>query len=171
MSPSLDVRRLSEDNARAYLSLRKRSLDGSVHPIEPQVRRELGAGPDGIATLLVEYIAEGTQVWGVFNDSVLTGVAALSRDCRVACGGIGVLWGIYVLPRYHGTPVSRLLMEAVTAGCVDSSMHQLVAPCARDNIAGLLFLRRFGFEPIDMPTGVGSIQGFGDGFAFLRRQL
>nr|WP_255681874.1 GNAT family N-acetyltransferase [Luteimonas sp. BDR2-5] len=169
---SLQVRRLSEHDASAYYALRGRLVEGGVHAVEPQVRGEVEAGADGIATRLAEYLAHGTYVWGAFDGNVLVGAAALSREYHVSYGGIGVLWGVYVLPRYRGTPASRLLMDAVVGLCaMDSTTSQILAACAVGNDAGRRFLQRFGFEPMTLLIRGGSIHGQGGTFDFLRRPV
>lgn len=82
-SASLHVRRLLERDAPAYSALRRRSIDGLIQPVEPEVRRELCTGSAGMAVLLSEYTARGTQVWGAFVDDVIVATAALSR-CRAS---------------------------------------------------------------------------------------
>lgn len=172
MQSSLWVRRLSEVDAPAYCALRRRSVDEGVHAVEPQVRGEVEAGADGIAARLKEYLAEGTCVWGAFDADALVGAAAVSREYHVSYGGIGVLWGVYVLPRYRGTPASRQLMDAVVGFCgMDSTIGQILAACAVDNAAGRQFLQRFGFEPMTLLIRGGSIHGQGGTFDFLRRPV
>src|SRR3546814_3079342 len=56
---SLQVRRIGRRDASAYCTLRARSVEGLLHPAEPEVLRELGAGPPGIAGLLERYDVEG----------------------------------------------------------------------------------------------------------------
>lgn len=162
----LAVRRLSQSDARAYLALRRRSLDGLAHPLEPQVRRELDAGSTGMPALLADYAAQGSQVWAAADGDAMVGVAAVSREYLVGYGGVGVLWGVFVLPRYRGTPASRLLMEAIIDCCgMDFTLRELLAPCAQWNVSGKLFLQRFGFEPAEQT--IGRAMGWNDAEDFL----
>lgn len=149
MPPLLQIRPLSDTDAAAYHALRTRSLDGLAYPAEAEVMREVQAGAEGMAALLALYPDEETTVWGAFDTGTLAGAAGLSRRSLSGYGDIGVLWGVFVLPRYRGTPASRLLMDAVAGHCTaDAGIQQLRASCTRDNHAGRQFLRRFGFEVI-----------------------
>ncbi|WP_202841533.1 GNAT family N-acetyltransferase [Luteimonas saliphila] len=149
MQSPLQVRLLSGDDAAAYQLLRARSLEELAHPVEPQVFRELEAGAGGMSSLLASYMAEDVQVWGAFDGETLAGAVGLSRRSFSGYGNIGLLWGVFVLLRYRGTPTSRLLMDAVTEYCTaDTGIRQLRASCTRDNLAGQQFLKRFGFEVI-----------------------
>lgn len=171
MQPSLQVRRLSATDSAAYYALRWHALDEPV-AIEPQVRRELEAGGEGIGTQLAEYVANRTGVWGAFDGDALVGTAALSREYHLSYGDIGVLWGVFVLPRYRGTPVSRLLMDTVLGVCImDSTIGQILAPCAVDNVAGFRFLQRFGFELMSLPIRDGLTHGQDVTFNYLWRPV
>lgn len=172
MVGSLRVRPIDRADAQAYHALRKRSTEGLAHAIEPQVLQELEAGAEGIAAHVAEYVANGIQAWGAFDGDALIGAAALSREYHHSCGGIGVLWGVFVMPRYRGTPVSRLLMDAIVGYCgIDCTIHQILAPCARDNVAGRRFLQRFGFEPMTLVVRDGPIHDHGGTFIHLRRPV
>lgn len=172
MQPSLQVRRVREVDAQAYYALRRRSFEESAYPLEPQLRRELKTGTEGIVAQLAAQVAEGTCMWAALSGETMIGTAALSREYHASYGGIGVLWGVYVLPRYRGTPASRLLMDAVVGFCgLDSTIGQILAPCAMGNQAGLRFLQRFGFEPMTLLSRGGSVHGHGGTFGYLRRPV
>jgi|GEM_PF-806420 len=149
MQSLLQIRHLSEADTLAYYALRMRSMESLVDPVEPQVFRELEAGTNGIAALVAGYVSEGTHVVGAFHGDTLVAAAALTRQCHAAQDGIGRLWGVFVLPRYRGTPASRLLMASIIEYCsADGDIRQLLASCGHDNVAGLRFLQRLGFEAI-----------------------
>ena len=172
MSPFLQIKRLSEADAASYCALRRRAAEELTYPPEPQVRDEAGLDTEGITARLLEYAVNGTCVWGAFCNGILVGTAALGHEQHRAYGGIGLLWGVYVLPRYRGTPTSRLLMETVIERCSrDKTVDQILAACASDNAAGQLFLLRFGFEPMRLLIRDGSIHGHGGDFLYLRRLL
>lgn len=62
-------------------------------------------------------------------------------------------------------------MEAVTDYCsVDTSLRQIVTICVRENVSGLQFLSRFGFDA--MVEGPGCLLGDEDQLVvYLRRSL
>jgi GNAT superfamily N-acetyltransferase len=146
MGASLQVRRISGADVLAYYALRMRSIKELPHAAEPTVARELDGGAGGLANMLAYYNARGTRVWGAFDENLLVGAVGLSRGLAEPDGGSGRLWGVYVLPRYRGTPVSRLLMEAVFACCEEWRITYITVRFAKANIRGLQFLQRWGFD-------------------------
>src|SRR3546814_11181561 len=76
-----------------------------------------------MADLLERYEHEGTSLWGAFDGQVLAGVLCLSWRIGIESPDEALLWGIHVLPRYRGTAVSRLLMEAAVAWCEVNPLH------------------------------------------------
>lgn len=150
MEQSLQVRRIGRRDASAYCTLRARSVEGLLHPAEPEVLRELGAGPRGIAGLLERYDVEGTRVWGVFHADVLAGVVALSRHFHLQRLDVAFLWGLFVYQRYRGTATSRLLMEAAIECCEHEQGIELAVPCFDGgNLHARQYFARFGFEVAD----------------------
>lgn len=121
--------------------------------------------------MLARYTSEGQHIWGVFSEGELIGAAGLARHYDASIGGVGLLWGIYVLPRYRGTPVSRRMMDAIIDFCtVDTTIYQLIAPCSRWNRAGRLFLQRFRFESTQgHPLGLAETKA--NDIVYLRRVI
>ncbi|WP_202839133.1 GNAT family N-acetyltransferase [Luteimonas saliphila] len=154
MQSLLQIRCLSEADASVYYALRRRSTEGLVAAVEAQVFREIEAGPNGIAAKLSGYVSEGTRVWGAYSGDTLIAAAALTREYHATHCGLGVLWGVYVLPRYRGTPASRMLMESIIDDCRnDGDIRQIRASCSYDNVAGQRFLQRLGFEATTATKG------------------
>src|SRR3546814_4730149 len=60
---SLQVRRINRRDTSAYYTLRARSVEGLLHPAEPEVLRELGGGHARLAGRIDHYDVEGTRVW------------------------------------------------------------------------------------------------------------
>ena len=148
MSPqALLIRRISPSDSRQYHALRQHSLESLAYALEPQIVEELGADSVGIEDLLRRYDLEGTQVWGVFDQHVLTGVLGLSRPPGLESFDAALLWGVHVLPRYRGTAVSRLLMESAIKWCkLDLSIRWMTTLVDRGNVPARRYLERFGFE-------------------------
>lgn len=154
MQSPLQVRRLSEGDAPAYYALRQGSL-GLRHPVEPEVLRELGSGVSGLAERLARYETHGTRVWGVLDQATLAGVAAATLIPLLSDESAN-LWGVFVVRRYRGTAVSRLLMDAVFACCEHEwKVRAISSTVASGNVHALQFLTRFGFELLD-PEGSNS---------------
>ena len=145
----MQVRLLTGEDGGRYWALRQVSTETPSFGIEPRVQREVEARPDETARVLVGYAAEDTRVWGVFDRDALVAVGALTCERPASCCSMGVLWGVFVLPRYRGTPASRLLMDAIVEDCrVDGDVLMLFTRCAHRNVAGRRFLQRFGFEMV-----------------------
>jgi GNAT superfamily N-acetyltransferase len=149
MQSTLQIKCLSEADASAYYTLRRRSLEGLRHPAEPEVLRELGNGISGLVERLARYEAEGTRAWGVFDQRTLAGAAAATHD-PLRGDGLAKLWGVFVVPRYRGTAVSRLLMDALFACCEQAwNVRTVSSTFTSGNRHALQFLRRFGFDLSD----------------------
>lgn len=144
----LNVRRITPADASAYYALRVRSRKGLAGPPEPKILDELDAGSAGMADLLERYEHEGTSLWGAFDRQVLAGVLCLSWRIGIESPDEALLWGIHVLPRYRGTAVSRLLMEAAVAWCEANPLHWMTVHVERDNVHACQYLGRFGFERV-----------------------
>ncbi len=156
MEHLLRVRRISPDDATSYYTLRSRSLEQLTCAGEPEVLRELGTGHGKIANVLRDYDIEGTQVWGVFNTQTLIGAIGLSRRFPLQKLEIAHVWGVFVMPRYRGTAVSRLLMEAVVDWCEHDPVVQWIATrFSRSSVHARQYFERFGFEVSD-PSGSAS---------------
>lgn len=161
----LQVRRIGPGDLASYRALRRDSLAGARHFAEPEVLREIGDEPEGLSRLFEHYQDRDTRLWGVFDRTRLAGVAGLSRGFDSAH-----LWGAYVLPRYRGTPVSRLLMEtAIHCAADEWTVERLSARFASSNLQARRFLERFGFDRIDRDTGPSV--DFDDRMVWMTRQV
>ena len=96
------------------------------------------------------YHLRGTRVWGAFDDMSLAGVVGLSAiRKRSTCLRHLWLWGMYVQPRYRGTPASGVVMESdlqraerhYPGSTVRGSFH-------RDNRRAGQTVNRFGFVKV-----------------------
>ncbi|AKC86110.1 GNAT family N-acetyltransferase [Pseudoxanthomonas suwonensis] len=161
----LQVRRIGPGDLASYRTLRRDSLAGARHLAEPEVLREIGTAPDGLPGLFEQYEDVDTRLWGVFDRSRLVGVLGLSRGLETAH-----LWGAYVLPRYRGTPVSRLLMEtAIACSAIEWKVDRLSARFASSNLQARRFLERFGFDRID--RGSRASVDFDDRLVWMTRDV
>lgn len=158
MQTPLQVRRLSEADAPAYYRLRLKSLEGPWHLAEPEILGELSNGASGLVERLIRYESNGMRVWGVFDQTTLAGVAAVTLVPLL--GDVSAnLWGVFVLRRYRGTAVSRLLMEAVFACCEQEwNARMVICTFAGGNAHAEQFLRRFGFEFLKPECSLGAMR-------------
>src|SRR3546814_17991166 len=101
-----------------------------------------------MADLLERYEHEGTSLWGAFDGQVLAGVLCLSWRIGIESPDEALLWGLHVLPRYRGTAVSRLLMEAAVEWCGVNPLHCMPVHVERANVHACQYLGRFGFDGV-----------------------
>lgn len=103
-------------------------------------------GGDALPT----HAARGTRVWGTFDDFHLAGVVALSPLYADTEHQTLWLWGLYVQPRFRGTPASRCLMRAALAWA--DTQHpggNVLAAYHHENRRARQLLERFGFIESD----------------------
>lgn len=111
-----------------------------------ELRHELEQFRQGRTNVLAAYEARGTHVWGVFNTLSLVGAVALSPVyCDIKHRHLW-LWGLYVKPRFRGTPVSRCLMRSaqIWAGAQQPGTA-IIGTYHRDNRHAKQLVERFGF--------------------------
>jgi GNAT superfamily N-acetyltransferase len=110
-------------------------------------------------------------VWGVHDGHLLAGMLAVSRRFNVHVGNHLWLWGLYVRPRYRGTPASRLLMDAMLAWCkVQSEDECLLASCQASSQRAMLFLSRWGFHVVPVTSDLRGIMGVDAGSVLVERE-
>jgi GNAT superfamily N-acetyltransferase len=100
---------------------------------------------DGV---IAAYVAQGTRLWGAFHETHLAGAVGLSLVPRSAGMKQLWLWGLYVTPRFRGTPASRCLMAiAQNWGEKHFPGGVLMGAYHRDNRHAWQLVERFGFHP------------------------
>ena len=142
----MEARLLSRLDERGYRNLREQAArEGPLIQIgELQRERELFDRTPG--TVMKTHELRGTRVWGAFDDMTLAGAVALSPVLLQTRTRQLWLWGMYVHPRYRGTPASRLLMEAVLAwGESQYSGSSIMGSFHRNNRHAWQMVMRFGF--------------------------
>ncbi len=113
----MEVRWLGPGDEASYLVLRAKSIAESPGLATPEVRRELGMAGTGIGELFTIYQQEHQSVLGAFYSGSLAGVVALNANLLEPHQHDIQIWGLYVVPRLRGTPVSQLLLEEALDWC------------------------------------------------------
>src|SRR3546814_8203271 len=168
---SLQVRRINRRDTSAYYTLRARSVEGLLHPAEPEVLRELGGGHARLAGRIDHYDVEGTRVWGVFHADILAGAIALSRHFHLQHLDTVFLWGLFVYHRYRGTATSRLLMEAAMDWYEhEPGIESVVTRFDGSNLPARQYFERFGFEGFERPPPNRNEDWRVAGLVHMRRQ-
>ena len=141
----MDIRVLGQGDGRRYRELQLHAggqVSGWIGGIHGRLRRDANC-MDLPQTPL-------SRTWGVEHDGRLLGILGVTR--LGAQGGVAHLWlrDVYVRPRYRGTPVSRLLMEAALAWCEDAhaDVEHLRGALQLGNARAMRFAERWGFRPL-----------------------
>lgn len=113
----MEVRWLAPGDETSYLALRAKSLEESSGLATPEIRRELNMAGTGVGELFTTYRQEQQCVLGAFYSGSLVGVIALNANLLEPHHHSIQIWGLYVVPRFRGTPVSQLLLEDAIAWC------------------------------------------------------
>lgn len=113
----MEVRWLGTGDEASYLALRAKSIEESPDVATPEIRRELGLVGAGPGELFKTYQQEQQRVLGVYYSGSLVGMIALNANLSGQHQHDIQMWGLYVMPRLRGTPVSQLLLEDAIAWC------------------------------------------------------
>jgi len=111
----MEVRLLEKRDEAGYLALRVKSIEEHAGSATPEVVRELDTAWAGNGGLLAAYSQERKSVFGAFYGGSLVGAVALDADPGNRNPQDIRLWGLYVVPRLRGTPISQLLLEEAIA--------------------------------------------------------
>lgn len=146
----MEARQILRMDERRYRILREQAACEGPLIQTGELQRELELFDQVQHSVMKVYELRGTRVWGAFDDIALTGAVALSPIPLQAKTSQLWLWGMYVYPRYRGTPASRLLMEAVLAwGEKHHSGSSIIGSFHRNNRHAWQMVMRFGFAATD----------------------
>ena len=113
----MEVKWLGPGDEASYLALRAKSLEKSPGLVTPEIRRELNMAGTGIGELFTAYRQEQQCVLGAYYSGNLVGVVALNANLLAPHHQGIQIWGLYVVPRLRGTPISQLLLEDAIDWC------------------------------------------------------
>jgi len=143
----MDLRRLTEQDAKAYRELRSESLE-----LEPQaftastaehqaltleeIKRRLGPGPSGDNFIL-----------GAFDSGQLVGMAGFFRRQGEKICHRGGIWGVYVTKPYQGKGLGhRLLEELIRQVRSQPGLEQVALGVSSLNHPAKRLYKSLGFE-------------------------
>lgn len=144
----MEARELLRVDESRYRRLRLEAAKETSWRCTGELQKELERFEQGGDGVIATHDAQGTRVWGAFHEMHLVGAVGLS----LVPHGAGMqrlwLWGLYVTPRFRGTPASRCLMTVVQdwgekhfpGGAIMGAYH-------RDNRHAWQLVERFGFRP------------------------
>lgn len=144
----MEARILTDLDGKKYREVRRKAADESEWNASDELRQEgelFDHDPNRVMTI---HRGQGTRVWGAFDDMLLAGVMAMSYLQLLNHPRNLWLWGLYVRPKYRGTPASRMLMESVLRWREEHAPgHRLLGACDPGNLNVARFLDRYGFQP------------------------
>lgn len=143
----METRQLLKMDESRYRRLRLEAAKETPWQRTSDLDQELALIERGPASILAKHDRGGTRVWGAFHDLYLVGVVALSEVQIELDEPQQWLWGLYVLPRFRGTPVSRCLMAAAqewVEGARPGAV--LMGAYHRDNRFAWQVVGQFGFQ-------------------------
>lgn len=143
----MEARQLLKMDESRYCRLRLEAAKETTWQRTAELDQELSLIECGAASVLSSHDKAGTRVWGVFHDMYLAGVVALS-EVEIEPEELQLwLWGLYVLPRFRGTPASRCLMSAAQEWTERTHPGAvLMGAYHRDNRFAWQVVSRFDFQ-------------------------
>lgn len=167
----MEVRILKEQDTRRYIELRTQAASECPWSTAWNLEEEMFLLADRATAGMPPHPRQDTVVWGVHDGHLLAGVLAVSRQFNLHVGNHLWLWGLYIRPRYRGTPASRLLMDAMLAWCRKvPADERLLGSCRGSNQRARLFLSRWGFEVVALPEYPMAFQGVGTEDVLVERE-
>lgn len=151
----MEARALLKMDESRYGNLRFQAALESPGYLTQALHHELAQFEQTGCSVLADYAAQGTRVWGVFDTSSLVGVVAVSSLWTHAPHDAFWLWGLYVLPRFRGTSASRYLMRATQEWVDDQAFGApILGAYHRNNRRARQLVERFGFVESDLRSDV-----------------
>lgn len=143
----MEARQLLKMDESRYRRLRLEAAGETTWQRTSELDRELSLIESEPASVLASHDKAGTRIWGVFHDMYLAGVVALSEVEMEPEEPQLWLWGLYVLPRFRGTPASRCLMGAAQEWAERARPGAvLMGAYHRDNRFAWQVVNRFDFQ-------------------------
>ncbi|MCG8359416.1 MAG: GNAT family N-acetyltransferase [Kiloniellales bacterium] len=139
-----DVRRLTEDDAEAYRTIRLEAL--AHHPEAFQATYESSAElPLDVYTQRIQRYA----LFGGFRGDELAGIAGFYPLRNPKIRHKGLMWGMYVKEEARGTGLAAAMIEAVVEHA-RGQVEQILLSVIVDNERARRFYERMGFEAYGM---------------------
>lgn len=148
----MEVRLLDKRDEAGYLALRAKSIEEHAGSATQEVLRELDGTWQGNGDLLATYDHERKSVFGAFYGGSLVGIVALDAGPAARNPQDIRLWGLYVIPRLRGTPISQLLLEQAIAWSRERQKITVSVRFPRSNKHAFRFFDRnyFSVKPANM---------------------
>ncbi|RYG99055.1 MAG: GNAT family N-acetyltransferase [Alphaproteobacteria bacterium] len=144
----METRQLLRMDESRYRRLRIEAAREAPDALTADLQRELVLFEHGLGGALATYDGRGTRVWGVFDDLSLAGALAVSPIWLNTDSRQLWLWGLYILPKFRGTPASRCLMTAVLHWAeVQHPGGAIMGAYDKSNRHAWQLVERFGFLP------------------------
>ena len=125
MSATFLIRVLQPSEAQSYQDLRLEGLQGSPEAFGSSYEEERSLSLEAVQARIPS--SAPNAIFGAFVDGRLVGVAGFAVYERMKARHKGVMWGVYVGPRWRGQRVGKALVERVIA---HASQHVIVLEAA-----------------------------------------
>ena len=163
------ARVLGPNDSKRYLDLRMKAAREEPESMTFDVERELAqvVGSGSVSVFMQE---QPRIHWGVEHHGSLVGVFAASRRFNAVFHSHLWLWGMFVRPRYRGTGVSRVLMEAALKWSDgESKCDRLLTSFPEKNIRAERLMSRWDFRPVSEEESGRRIPGVLPGYLVVER--
>lgn len=138
---ALEVRRLTESDARAYRDIRLEALEAYPEAFQATYESALDLPLEAFAVRMQMY-----ALFGGFVDGELAGFLGFTplRNPKIAHKGL--MWGMYVRPSARGSGLARAMVETAL-DYARGQVEQVLISVITDNARARRFYEKMGFEP------------------------
>jgi ribosomal protein S18 acetylase RimI-like enzyme len=146
LQPPITIRPLTEDDAAAFLALKREALTTCPDRFGGSLEDEAESSPERVRERLARATVEkGEVVLGAFAPGLI-GAVALTRDLRAKYRHKADLHEMYVRPEHRGRGVAKMLMrQALAVARKVPGLELLHGFVVVHNHAAMALYRQFGF--------------------------
>lgn len=137
---AIDVRRLTEQDARIFRDARLEALEAYPEAFQSTYETAADLPLEAYAVRIQMY-----AVFGGFMDGELRGILGFSPLRNPKISHKGILWGMFVQPEARGTGLAKAMVEAALDHA-RGRVEQVLISVITDNERARRFYEKMGFE-------------------------
>jgi len=149
----LEVRRLTESDARAYRDIRLEALEAYPEAFQATYESARDLPLEAFAMRMQMY-----ALFGGFVDGKLEGFLGFTALRNPKIAHKGVLWGMFVRPTARGTGLAKAMIETALDHA-RGKVEQVLVSVISDNARARRFYEKMGFEPYGVEPRALKIAG------------